>query len=58
MRPSWLSLVLAFTFVTAPLRAELSLPSFFSNGMVLAFGASIGVAALMDVPFVFNWNVN
>ncbi len=27
-------------------------------GMVLAFGASIGVAALMDVPFVFNWNVN
>lgn len=35
MRPSWLSLVLAFTFVTASLRAELSLPSFFSNGMVL-----------------------
>jgi len=27
-------------------------------GMVLAFGASIGVSALMDVPFVFNWNVN
>ena len=27
-------------------------------GMVLAFGASIGVAALMDVPFVFNLNVN
>lgn len=35
MRPSWLSLVLVFTFVTAPLRAELSLPSFFSDGMVL-----------------------
>jgi putative ABC transport system permease protein len=27
-------------------------------GMVLAFGASIGVASLMDVPFVFNLNVN
>ena len=27
-------------------------------GMVLAFGASIGMAALMEVPFVFNWNVN
>jgi putative ABC transport system permease protein len=27
-------------------------------GMVLAFGASIGVAALMDVPFAFNLNVN
>jgi putative ABC transport system permease protein len=27
-------------------------------GIVLAFGASIGVSALMDVPFVFNLNVN
>ncbi len=27
-------------------------------GMVLAFGASIGVSSLMDVPFVFNLNVN
>ena len=27
-------------------------------GMVLAFGASIGVSGLMDVPFVFNLNVN
>jgi len=27
-------------------------------GMVLAFGASIGVSSLMEVPFVFNINVN
>jgi putative ABC transport system permease protein len=27
-------------------------------GMVLAFGASVGVSGLMDVPFVFNLNVN
>ncbi len=27
-------------------------------GMVLAFGASIGVSGLMDMPFVFNLNVN
>jgi putative ABC transport system permease protein len=27
-------------------------------GIVLAFGASIGVSALMSVPFVFNLNVN
>ena len=27
-------------------------------GMVLAFGASIGVSSLMEVPFVFNFNVN
>ncbi len=27
-------------------------------GIVLAFGASIGVSALMRVPFVFNLNVN
>jgi sialate O-acetylesterase len=35
MRPSWLFFVLVFTFVTGPLRAELTLPSFFSNSMVL-----------------------
>ncbi|HEY8908149.1 MAG TPA: ABC transporter permease [Rhodoferax sp.] len=27
-------------------------------GIVLAFGASIGVSAMMSVPFVFNLNVN
>jgi len=36
MRPIWFSLALALGFAaTPPLRAELSLPSFFSDGMVL-----------------------
>jgi putative ABC transport system permease protein len=27
-------------------------------GMLLAVGASIGLSALMNVPFVFNWGIN